>query len=180
MISFYLLHLPGALVHDVKFVNIRLGHLQSLPHKFFGTFLERHNGHLSVFRERISGVVQYTGVIIGFSVVLDGFIVVLVEVALSALSYVFLSNSDIVIAIPGALLVIEAKGMQELVDNCSQTEAAGVQSVGLQIQLLNPVTIANIRVTSSSLRGNIHIIFLISGGLLEDQARTLFYYANTS
>lgn len=65
--------------------------------------------------------------------------------------------------------MVEAQGMQELVHYGTQAEAASVQGVILQIQLLHTVSETHRGIATARLRCDVNVIFLITRSLLEDQ-----------
>lgn len=112
---------------------------------------------------------HYAAVVVVLVIVVHCVLVVLVEVVFRALCDVLLDNANVIIAIPRTLLMVEAQGVQKLMHNGAQTEAARVQIIILQIQLLHTVSVADIRETAAGLRGDIDIVRLIAGGFLEDE-----------
>lgn len=96
-------------------------------------------------------------------------LVVLVEVVLHAVLDVLLVDANVFITIPRALLMVEAQGVQKFMHNRTQAEAADVQRIILQIQLLYAVSVAHVGVATAGLRGDIHIVRLIAGCFLENE-----------
>lgn len=88
-------------------------------------------------------------------------------------SNVFPIDSNILVAIERVLHVMEAKGMNELVDNCEEPETASVDSVGLQSNSLRASYPANHCSTAHRVASNENVIVL-SGAMREREARSTF------
>lgn len=71
------------------------------------------------------------------------------------------------VPIGGTLLVEEAQGMQEFVDDCVETEAARIYFIVLQIKLLNAIQEPNVGETAPVLGGNVYVVLLIGCRFLE-------------
>lgn len=109
-------------------------------------------------------------IIILLSIIVHSIIIILFKIKLHAFGDILLDNANVIVPVPRALLMVKAQGVQELMYNGAYTEAAHIEIIVLQIQLLHSLVEPNIRVTATGLGGNVHIIGLITSCLLEGEA----------
>lgn len=109
-----------------------------------------NDGGVAVLREPISTVMHNAGHIVQLSEIADAIGIVFVKVVFCSWSQMFEGNSNKVIALGSALHVVEAQSVEELVDDCSKSEAACFDGVRLKVDsLATVIEVSNIRVAST-------------------------------